>query len=371
MAESTPAPVEGKTCSKCGEFKPLDQYGPRKDGRSGGRRADCRACCRARNRRWYRVDADKRGVKPNAVVVDGRKTCGGTCGELLPLSAFGSNGRGGAASSCKACKAAGERRRRGRLVAQHSAKAAAAGSHVKRCADGGELRPVADFYAAPDTLDGYRSSCKEHELARRRSRYRDPERRREVLAAAARRRALNPEYGRLYRERVRSDPALLARQRATAAARYRRLTPEQMERRRAAGAAWRRANPEKVAAWQRAWREANPDMWREKARRAAARRRARLRNLPVEPYTLEGLLARDGRLCVLCGGELDLRARRPHPKSVTIEHLECISWPASAGDVPSNVALAHYYCNQKRSDQPHAAAAAKRDELLAVEQPLT
>jgi hypothetical protein len=82
---------------------------------------------------------------------------------------------------------------------------------------------------------------------------------------------------------------------------------------------------------------------------------------------MDQLLERDGTLCVLCGEELDLDAVRPDPRSPTVEHLECISWPESAGDVPSNVAVSHFACNMRRGANPHPAAARKRATLLAAE----
>lgn len=105
---------------------------------------------------------------------------------------------------------------------------------------------------------------------------------------------------------------------------------------------------------------------RDQRREARQRRRALLRNLPGEPYTVADLVARDGTCCVLCGQELDFDARFPKPTSITIEHLECISWVNSAGDVLTNVALAHWQCNLVRGSSPHPAAARKRAELIAT-----
>jgi hypothetical protein len=140
--------------------------------------------------------------------------------------------------------------------------------------------------------------------------------------------------------------------------------PEIRADRRARWDTWHAENPN----WAAKWRAANLDRARENVRRGQARRRARLQGLPAEPYTLEQLLERDGTLCVLCDEELDLAAGFPEPLSVTVEHLECISWPESAGDVPSNVAIAHFICNSSRNMRPHPAAARKRAELLAMDQ---
>lgn len=117
----------------------------------------------------------------------------------------------------------------------------------------------------------------------------------------------------------------------------------------------------------RKWREDNADRARINGQAASRRRRARLRNLPTERYTLQDIIARDGLDCVLCGGELELAADWLHPRSVTVEHLECVSWPDSAGDVLANVAAAHRKCNRDRGNKPHPAADRKRTELLAVQ----
>jgi hypothetical protein len=95
-------------------------------------------------------------------------------------------------------------------------------------------------------------------------------------------------------------------------------------------------------------------------------RRARKRQLPTEPYKLADILARDGVDCVLCGKVLNLAVKSPHPMSATIEHLECLSWPDSAGDVLNNVGASHRHCNLRRNINPHPAAALKRAELLAA-----
>ncbi len=110
------------------------------------------------------------------------------------------------------------------------------------------------------------------------------------------------------------------------------------------------------------------DLVAENRRRAASRRRARVRGLPVDLYTLEDLLERDGTKCVLCGEELDLTTAYPEPLAPTVEHLECIVWPGSPGDVLSNVAVSHWDCNNKRRTRPHPAAARKRAELLTAEE---
>lgn len=131
-------------------------------------------------------------------------------------------------------------------------------------------------------------------------------------------------------------------------------------------AAWYVRNRDKQIAAAVRWAAENPDAYRAKARASAARRKARKLLLPSEPYTVEELIERDGLQCVLCGDGLDLSVAWPNGECVTVEHLECISWPDSAGDVLANVALAHWACNNSRKARPHPRAAAKRAELVAA-----
>ena len=69
--------MDGKTCTKCGEFKPLFDYHQRKDNKADGRRADCIVCVRERKRvhllknkarinrkRRAHYDANKAEIKP-------------------------------------------------------------------------------------------------------------------------------------------------------------------------------------------------------------------------------------------------------------------------------------------------------------------
>lgn len=312
MAESTPAPVEGKTCTgECGEYKPASEFYRDKRCRSG-LTSRCKVCTREDNKKSYRRTSDRNG-RPRAPepvpLVDGRKRCA-VCGEDKLLEEFYRRRNGHYRRECKACRVGSEQARR----------------------------------QEPEFRDAW--------LARRKAHYQ-----------------ANRE-------------AILATQAADRAS----WTSERRERAATAQSAWYRANRERVFASNAAWRAvngerhrataregaarrriANPEPAREVGRRAMARRRARLRGLPTEPYTMEELLLRDGADCVLCGDPLDLTVSYPDPNAPTVEHLECLSWPGSAGDIPSNCGVAHFRCNCSRSDRPHPAAARKRAELLAAE----
>lgn len=103
---------------------------------------------------------------------------------------------------------------------------------------------------------------------------------------------------------------------------------------------------------------------REQGRAWVRRRQMRKQALPSEVYTLTDIIVRDGTDCVLCGEPLELDARWPNLRCATVEHLECLSWPDSSGDVLANVAASHLTCNAARRDRPHPRAAVKRAELL-------
>lgn len=147
---------------------------------------------------------------------------------------------------------------------------------------------------------------------------------------------------------------------------YEAANPRDPERRRRAARERYAADPERARAAKMAWRAANSERVAEINRGISRRRRARLRSLPTEPYTVEDILDRDGALCVLCEEEMDFAAHWPDPQAVSVEHLECLSWPGSAGDVLANVALAHFGCNNRRRAGFHPLAAAKRAVLVVV-----
>ena len=212
----------------------------------------------------------------------------------------------------------------------------------KKCTRGGHVKPLSEFSRRSDR-DAYRSECKTCKAEQ-----------------GHRWRKANPTYFAAHYRKNRVKKIAAARE-------YARLNPVDPVIRLQRKRKWRSANADRVAAVNRAWRAVNPDLVRESALRCQNRRRARLRGLPNEPYTVIEILERDGANCVLCGEELDLEAGQYQTKAATIEHLECISWPNSAGDVLSNVALAHWSCNMRRGTSSHPAAVRKRAELLAME----
>lgn len=232
---------------------------------------------------------------------------------------------------------------------------------MKRCSRCKHLKPIDEFGYSRGKKDGRQSACRPCVAERSRERYQNnSDVRAKHKTHRDRWRAANPTYLAEYYQDNRE-------QMIAAAIEYGKQHPVDPEHRRARERAWYAVNADERRAVKAAWAEKNAELVRELRRRAMSRRRARLRDLPVEPYTIAELLERDGFDCILCGRVLNLAVEYPHPMALTIEHLECISWPDSAGDVPSNVALSHWRCNEQRRDKPHPAAARKRAELLAAE----
>lgn len=180
-------------------------------------------------------------------------------------------------------------------------------AHVdgKTCTKCGKFKPLDQYYRRGDKLYAHCKAC--HKIMRDKWR------------------AENPTYNADYYQRNREK--LIA-----AAIEYAKQNPPDPERTRQWARERYAANADRQRARKYEWMGANPEAVAETRRRAMSRRRARLRGLPTERYTMDELIERDGTACVLCGEELDLDAVYPDPWAPTVEHLECIQWPGSAGD---------------------------------------
>jgi hypothetical protein len=339
VRESTRVPAGHKWCNIGLHAKPLGEFG-RNSQRLDGRMGACRECVNNANRQSYWRGEARRGrskPRPPDPVPEGRKRCT-KGGHVKPLSEFRqrTDQPGKYESACRECVNGARRKPR---------PVPAPPGH-KRCNSGEHVKPISEFAPRSDGHgDGYVAKCRQCEREYRRRRFHEPTTRTGIEAAHARWRAKRPTYQADYykqnRERIIAQTAA-----------YSKAHPVDPERQREYGRLWYANNPEKA---------------QEKARRSNSRRRARLAGLPFENYTLDDILERDGINCVLCDEPLDLDAVAPAALAPTVEHLECISWPDSAGDVFSNVAAAHSTCNCKRHNNTHPAAARKRAELLAAE----
>lgn len=92
-----------------------------------------------------------------------------------------------------------------------------------------------------------------------------------------------------------------------------RDTEERRAEARARTAAWRTANPERVAEWV----AANADSLRAKA----ARRRALRRSNEVGDVDLRALWISQCGICALCGERIDRSLSWPHPLSASVDHI--------------------------------------------------
>jgi len=70
---------------------------------------------------------------------------------------------------------------------------------------------------------------------------------------------------------------------------------------------------------------------------------------PAELVRPIDIYLRDGWKCQICGVAVDKRAKVPHPKAPTMDHI----MPVSKGGAHTrqNLRLAHFLCNSKRGDR--------------------
>ena len=82
---------------------------------------------------------------------------------------------------------------------------------------------------------------------------------------------------------------------------------------------WRQANQEKVRADEKKWRDNNPDKWRDKVRRIALRRRARLRGIEgnFTKADIDVLLAAQNGICAGCSKDISAKFEVDHKLAIT------------------------------------------------------
>lgn len=87
---------------------------------------------------------------------------------------------------------------------------------------------------------------------------------------------------------------------------------------------------------------------KERIDRYRRRRHERFQHQIVERFSYRDIARRDGWKCHLCGKPINPRLKWPHPMAPTFDHLI----PIAAGGlhVRSNVRLAHFICNARRSN---------------------
>lgn len=84
---------------------------------------------------------------------------------------------------------------------------------------------------------------------------------------------------------------------------------------------------------------ATRDRWQRKNRA----RRALIRSVESEPYSLAEIAERDRFRCGLCGTRVPMVLKHPHPDSPVVDHV--IPLVGGGSDLRLNAQLAHFRCN--------------------------
>jgi hypothetical protein len=256
-----------KRCSKCGEEKPLAEFGKNKSRRDG-LQSYCKSCVKINSKERRH----KKGAKP-------RKTAG-QCSAGMKICL-----------NCGKEKAANAEH-----FHRHAAKPDGLAIYCKSCAKerGRRYRETNPEKVRGSSLRWYEANKDRSRENQRRwneaNKDRHQERTRRWYEAnkdrkaetSRRRREANPEHYREYYRRYRE--ANLERE----LSRVRRWRKENKDRKREETKRWREANPERARELTRRWRKANP----EKAKATKHRRRARERNLP------DVFIAQDWQRCL-------------------------------------------------------------------------
>lgn len=133
---------------------------------------------------------------------------------------------------------------------------------------------------------------------------------------------------------------------------------ETAEHQKSASKDWYENNKEASAAKAKRWREDNPEKVLE-YRRA---RRAKLAEVPSEPYTTQEILDIYGIVCHLCNLEIDLSAPRSQKAGVgsgwelglQLDHVTPLSLGGS--DLIVNIRPSHGICNIRKSNRMEAVS---------------
>lgn len=95
------------------------------------------------------------------------------------------------------------------------------------------------------------------------------------------------------------------------------------------------------------WRKSNPEVAARMAAKERHSRRARIKGAIVESIDPQRVFERDGWKCGICGRKVDSSLHFPHPRSVSLDHIQ----PLALGGMHSytNVQCAHLICNSRKS----------------------
>lgn len=89
------------------------------------------------------------------------------------------------------------------------------------------------------------------------------------------------------------------------------------------------------------------------ARHASSRYRTRRGKFAPSPTLRREIYERDGFVCQLCFDPVDMSLPYADLWSATLDHIECRSWALIPDDSPSNLRLAHRWCNSVRGDESY------------------
>jgi len=147
--------VIGKTCSKCGIYKPYSEF--HKNTRTkDGCVIYCKECNKEHSRTWYHANPEKRNNRATRLAgkYEGitNKICA-KCNKLKPFSEFykSSNNASGHKPTCKACVCVEETKRASNRTLSITHKI---------CSTCGIDKPVTDFVKDKYKSDGYHQECR-------------------------------------------------------------------------------------------------------------------------------------------------------------------------------------------------------------------
>lgn len=82
------------------------------------------------------------------------------------------------------------------------------------------------------------------------------------------------------------------------------------------------------------------------------------------------IILRTQSVCQICGNQIDMSLKFPHPMSPTVDHII----PISKGGHPSamdNLQLAHFICNRMKSDKTEVKQTINKQIISNRDLPLT
>lgn len=202
-------------------------------------------------------------------------------------------------------------------------------TRIKVCTRCGQSLPFGDFYKRPGTTDGLRARCKPCVRAVERERGATDE-------VRARRRAIYAETAEIRRAATqawrKANPQRVAASHAAFYARHR-------ERRLQESREYVAANREKQLAAVREWWRNNP----EKSAEYSHRRRAQMMRTSVGPVDVEALWT---GLCGICEVRLDRELAYPDPLSKSLDHI--VPLIKDGGHTQDNLQWVHLLCNMRK-----------------------